>query len=243
MYGSRFLRGMPKGMKLRNLVANLVLSAAATILYGQRVTDEATGYKVFRRSVLDHFELSCRRFEFCPEFTGNVAQGRLPHPRGPDQLRAPRHPRGQEDQGVRRLRGDPLADQDLVSRERSAAAASRKRRSPRLRADGVARRAAAARRRAGDRGASSRSSAGSSRSGRCCAGSTSSGTGRCSRTRPACPGGPDAGRARRAGERRLAAPGVVSARDHVGSRRRRRRSRDRRPRASVSRCARCARSS
>jgi glycosyltransferase involved in cell wall biosynthesis len=72
VYGSRFLNGMPKGMKLRNLVANLVLSAATTILYGQRVTDEATGYKVFRRSVLDHFELSCRRFEFCPEFTGNV---------------------------------------------------------------------------------------------------------------------------------------------------------------------------
>jgi glycosyltransferase involved in cell wall biosynthesis len=72
VYGSRFLRGMPQGMKLRNLVANLVLSAATTILYGQRVTDEATGYKVFRRSVLDRFELSCRRFEFCPEFTGNV---------------------------------------------------------------------------------------------------------------------------------------------------------------------------
>ncbi len=72
VYGSRFLRGIPKGMKLRNLVANLVLSAVATVLYGQRVTDEATGYKVFRRSVLDHFALSCRRFEFCPEFTGNV---------------------------------------------------------------------------------------------------------------------------------------------------------------------------
>jgi dolichol-phosphate mannosyltransferase len=72
VYGSRFLDGMPKGMKLRNLVANLVLSAATTILYGQRVTDEATGYKVFRRRVLDRFELACRRFEFCPEFTGNV---------------------------------------------------------------------------------------------------------------------------------------------------------------------------
>lgn len=72
VYGSRFLRGMPKGMKLRNLVANLLLSAVATILYGQRITDEATGYKVFRRSVLDRFELNCRRFEFCPEFTGNV---------------------------------------------------------------------------------------------------------------------------------------------------------------------------
>jgi hypothetical protein len=49
-----------------------VLSATATVLYGQRLTDEATGYKVFRKSVLDHFDLGCRRFEFCPEFTGNV---------------------------------------------------------------------------------------------------------------------------------------------------------------------------
>jgi glycosyltransferase involved in cell wall biosynthesis len=72
VYGSRFARGMPKGMKLRNLLANLMLSAATTLLYRQRITDEATGYKVFRRSVLDHFELGCRRFEFCPEFTGNV---------------------------------------------------------------------------------------------------------------------------------------------------------------------------
>jgi len=72
VYGSRFLRGWPRGMKRRNLVANLVLSATATVLFGQRISDEATGYKVFRRSVLDHFDLTCRRFEFCPEFTGNA---------------------------------------------------------------------------------------------------------------------------------------------------------------------------
>lgn len=72
VYGSRFFHGAPKGMKLPNLLANLILSFTTTLLYGQRITDEATGYKVFRRSVLDRFELSCRRFEFCPEFTGNV---------------------------------------------------------------------------------------------------------------------------------------------------------------------------
>ena len=77
VYGSRFLQGMPRGMKFRNLVANLVLSAVATVLYGQRITDEATGYKVFRSSVLDHFELSCRRFEFCPEFTGRALNAGL----------------------------------------------------------------------------------------------------------------------------------------------------------------------
>ncbi len=72
VYGSRFLNGFPKGMKLPNLLANLILSLTTTILYGQRISDEATGYKVFRRQVLDRFELNCRRFKFCPEFTGNV---------------------------------------------------------------------------------------------------------------------------------------------------------------------------
>lgn len=72
VYGSRFFHGRPKGMKLPNLVANIILSTLTTVLYGQHITDEATGYKVFRRSVLDHFELTCRRFEFCPEFTGHV---------------------------------------------------------------------------------------------------------------------------------------------------------------------------
>ena len=72
VYGSRFTRGAPRGMKLANLLANRLLSTATTLLYGQRITDEATGYKVFRRAVLDRFSLHCRRFEFCPEFTGRA---------------------------------------------------------------------------------------------------------------------------------------------------------------------------
>ncbi len=72
VYGTRFAKGFPKGMKRRNLIANLVLSWTASLLYGQRITDEATGYKVFRRSVLNRIELRCRGFEFCPEFTGRA---------------------------------------------------------------------------------------------------------------------------------------------------------------------------
>jgi dolichol-phosphate mannosyltransferase len=74
VYGSRFMNGWPKGMKRANLLANRILSWTARLLYGQRISDEACGYKVFRREVLDNFELSCRRFEFCPEFTGRVRQ-------------------------------------------------------------------------------------------------------------------------------------------------------------------------
>jgi len=72
VFGSRFYNGFPKGMKLPNLIANLILTYTTRIFYGQKITDEATGYKVFRKEVLDDIDLKCMRFEFCPEFVGNV---------------------------------------------------------------------------------------------------------------------------------------------------------------------------
>ncbi len=71
VYGSRFL-GVPTGMALRNLLANRILTAAANLLYGARITDEATAYKAFRTSILRDMSLQCRRFEFCPEVTAKV---------------------------------------------------------------------------------------------------------------------------------------------------------------------------
>lgn len=72
VYGSRFSAGFPTGMRKANLLANLVLTYSTRVLYGQKITDEATGYKVFRRSVLDKIRLHSRGFEFCPEFTGKA---------------------------------------------------------------------------------------------------------------------------------------------------------------------------
>ena len=71
VYGSRFL-GQPKGMAFRNLIANRMLTAAANLLYGAGLTDEATAYKAFRATVLDRIALTCRGFEFCPEVTAKV---------------------------------------------------------------------------------------------------------------------------------------------------------------------------
>jgi glycosyltransferase involved in cell wall biosynthesis len=70
-YGSRF-RGSITRMKLPNRIANHILAWLVTILYGQRITDEATAYKAFRREVIDKVDLTCRRFEFCPEVTAKV---------------------------------------------------------------------------------------------------------------------------------------------------------------------------
>jgi len=71
VYGSRFLRG-PVRMKWANWVANKILTFAANLLFAAGITDEATAYKAFRRSVLDSIELKCMRFEFCPEVTAKV---------------------------------------------------------------------------------------------------------------------------------------------------------------------------
>ena len=71
VYGSRFL-GEPVGMALKNRIANLILTAAANLLYNACITDEATAYKAFRRSVLRELHLECNRFEFCPEVTAKL---------------------------------------------------------------------------------------------------------------------------------------------------------------------------
>jgi len=71
VYGSRFLRRRA-AMALPNRVANRILTAAANLLYGAHLTDEATAYKAFRATVLREIHLACRRFEFCPEVTAKA---------------------------------------------------------------------------------------------------------------------------------------------------------------------------
>jgi glycosyltransferase involved in cell wall biosynthesis len=73
VYGSRFMTGV-KGMKKANWLANKILTSAANILYGAKITDEATAYKAFRASVLRKISLRCLRFEFCPEVTAKICR-------------------------------------------------------------------------------------------------------------------------------------------------------------------------
>jgi dolichol-phosphate mannosyltransferase len=70
-YGSRFMGRINK-MRLPNRVANHLLAWLVTILYGQKITDEATAYKAFKTSVIQSIPLNCTRFEFCPEVTAKV---------------------------------------------------------------------------------------------------------------------------------------------------------------------------
>lgn len=73
VYGSRFL-AQPTGMALKNRIANWILTAAANLLYGARISDEATAYKAFRMTALRRLNLECRRFEFCPEVTAKLCR-------------------------------------------------------------------------------------------------------------------------------------------------------------------------
>lgn len=69
VYGTRFRDGMPKGMAIPNKIVNRLLAASVRLLFGARITDEATCYKAFRTDLLKSFGLECTRFEFCPEVT------------------------------------------------------------------------------------------------------------------------------------------------------------------------------
>jgi glycosyltransferase involved in cell wall biosynthesis len=51
-----------------------LITWATNILYGTKLTDEPTCYKVFRADVLKNMKLNCTGFEFCPEVTAKVAR-------------------------------------------------------------------------------------------------------------------------------------------------------------------------
>ncbi|MEZ5163186.1 MAG: glycosyltransferase family 2 protein [Fimbriimonadaceae bacterium] len=69
VYGSRFTTGMHEGMALPNKIVNVLLRWTVMLLYGRKLTDEATCYKAFDRILIQGMELQCQRFEFCPEVT------------------------------------------------------------------------------------------------------------------------------------------------------------------------------
>jgi len=74
VYGSRYLRPDNPLPLTHFKIAVLLLNSMANLLYGLRLTDEATCYKVFRASLLRSLPLRCERFEFCPEVTARVAK-------------------------------------------------------------------------------------------------------------------------------------------------------------------------
>jgi glycosyltransferase involved in cell wall biosynthesis len=76
VFGSRFLGAGRRG-SLSFYLANRGLAALTNALYGARLTDIETCYKVFRRDVLPRLKLRAARFEIEPELTAQVLKAGL----------------------------------------------------------------------------------------------------------------------------------------------------------------------
>lgn len=74
VYGSRVeaIRRNIKNMNKLHYIGNLLLTFATNILYGAKITDMETGYKVFRKEVIENINIRARRFDFEPEITAKI---------------------------------------------------------------------------------------------------------------------------------------------------------------------------
>jgi glycosyltransferase involved in cell wall biosynthesis len=77
VYGSRFLGGPHRVLFFWHSMGNRFLTTLSNMFTNINLTDMETGYKVFRRSILDSISLRCNRFGFEPEFTSKVARNKF----------------------------------------------------------------------------------------------------------------------------------------------------------------------
>ena len=71
VYGSRFLAGRPEAPWL-SILANQVLTGVTNLLYGGRLTDMETCYKVMAREIAQSLNLESNRFDIEPEITAKL---------------------------------------------------------------------------------------------------------------------------------------------------------------------------
>jgi len=77
VYGSRFLGGPRRAVMFWHMVANKLLTFATNLLYNTILSDMETGYKVFRKEVLQEVKLRANRFDFEPEFTAKILKRKV----------------------------------------------------------------------------------------------------------------------------------------------------------------------
>jgi glycosyltransferase involved in cell wall biosynthesis len=77
VFGSRFLGGRPhRVVYFWHMVGNRILTLLSNIFTNINLSDMETGYKVFRRDVLEDLRIEEERFGFEPEITAKLAQRR-----------------------------------------------------------------------------------------------------------------------------------------------------------------------
>jgi glycosyltransferase involved in cell wall biosynthesis len=73
VYGSRF-KGDIEKMRLLNNLGNRLMSGMARVLYGIKITDLMTCYKIYRTSLIKDLQIDANGFEFEAEFTAKLAR-------------------------------------------------------------------------------------------------------------------------------------------------------------------------
>lgn len=71
VFGSRFLQPSV-GIRTKTRLQNRALVLLTNLLYGSRLTDVTTAYRVFRRNLIQDVELVSRRFEIESEITAKL---------------------------------------------------------------------------------------------------------------------------------------------------------------------------
>ena len=75
VYGSRFMGGKPhRVLYFWHMMGNRVITLFSNMMTNLNLSDMETGYKVFRREVIQAIEIREKRFGFEPEVTAKVAR-------------------------------------------------------------------------------------------------------------------------------------------------------------------------
>ena len=75
VYGSRFMGGQPhRILFFWHSIGNAVLTLLSNAVTDFNLTDMETGYKLFRRDIIQGLRLEEKRFGFEPEVTAKVAR-------------------------------------------------------------------------------------------------------------------------------------------------------------------------
>ncbi|MFH1894705.1 MAG: glycosyltransferase family 2 protein [Patescibacteria group bacterium] len=74
VYGSRLLNPKNRYSHLAFYLGGLFITWLTKILYRLDITDESTGYKLFRAGVIKSINLKSKGFGFCPEVTAKITK-------------------------------------------------------------------------------------------------------------------------------------------------------------------------
>jgi glycosyltransferase involved in cell wall biosynthesis len=77
VFGSRFLGAARRPTMFWHMVANKLLTLMTNVLYNSILSDMETGYKLFRREILQEMPLRSRRFDFEPEVTAKLLKRKV----------------------------------------------------------------------------------------------------------------------------------------------------------------------